>query len=363
MFDMVTKNCNVVGLMSGTSLDGLDIAFCEFRIEENDITFKIINATTYHYSDKEKQNLNLMNSSAQDLSLADFRFGRFCGEKVAEFLSIHNLRADFVASHGHTVFHQPENGFTTQIGNGAAISAACGLPVVSDFRSMDVCFGGQGAPLVPVGDLLLFKNYKYCLNLGGIANISIKQANGGILAFDICPANLVLNKLAEEKGLSFDDGGLIARSGQVNEKLLEELNGFEYYSKISPKSLGKEWVDLVFNPTLNKYEETAENKLATVCEHISIQIAKNVQFNGEMLVTGGGALNLFLIEKIKEKIQIDCKVVIPDIELIGFKEALIFAFLGYLRIKNQPNALKSVTGASVSSIGGAIFGNTNNLMR
>ncbi|MBC7390393.1 MAG: anhydro-N-acetylmuramic acid kinase [Opitutaceae bacterium] len=359
---MVNKIWNVVGLMSGTSLDGLDIAFCQFKIVEHNVEFKIIEATTYNYSEEERQNLNLMNSSAEKLAEADYNFGRFCGEKVNDFLTKHKLKADFVASHGHTIFHQPGKGFTTQIGNGAAISAACGLPVVSDFRSMDVCYGGQGAPLVPVGDLLLFKNYKYCLNLGGIANISIKQDNDGISAFDICPANLALNQLAQEKGYSYDNSGSFARSGYVNKKLLEELNGFEYYANIPPKSLGKEWVDQVFNLTLNKYNDTVENKLSTVCEHISIQIAKTIQFKGEMLVTGGGALNLFLIETIKQKIQVECKVVIPDIELIGFKEALIFAFLGYLRITNQPNALKSVTGASESSIGGALYGNIQDLI-
>lgn len=351
--------------MSGTSLDGLDIALCEFNLENEQVhSFEIREAITIPYSDSQKESLKLMQASALELVKADFAFGKWIGESVKVFVASKKLKVDFVASHGHTVFHQPHAGFTSQIGNGAAISAACGLPVVSDFRSMDVASGGQGAPLVPIGDLLLFGQYKYCLNLGGIANISVKE-NGLIYAFDVCPANMPLNMLVSEIGLQYDEDGNLARSGIVNQALLAKLNALDFYAKTPPKSLGKEWVDTVFMSIIISSKCSLEDTLATICEHIALKITEAVSESNEiskMLVTGGGAFNAFLIERIQTKLNNRCELVVPDPELIGFKEALIFAFLGLLRIQNKPNALKSATGASCDNIGGALYGDFCHLL-
>ena len=355
----MSRKINIVGVMSGTSLDGLDLAICQFELEKDALLhFEILVAVTVPYSDVQKQSLNLMQSSALDFVKADFAFGKFIGESVKAFVDSKNLKVEFVASHGHTVFHQPHLGFTSQIGNGAAISAACGLPVVSDFRSMDVSLGGQGAPLVPIGDLLLFDQYKYCLNLGGIANISCKQ-NGHIYAFDVCPANMPLNMLVNEIGLQYDEDGKLARTGIVNMDVFTKLNSLDYYSKSFPKSLGKEWVDTVFMPIVTASNCSLEDILATICEHISVKISEAVANKSDfskMLVTGGGGFNSFLIERIKSNLGGKAEVIVPNSQLVGFKEALIFAFLGLLRIQNKPNALKRVTGAQADTIGGAMHG-------
>lgn len=355
----------VVGAMSGTSLDGLDIAFCEFSVKDNELrAFSILDAHTFSYSEEEKNMLSLMKASAQELAQADFAFGRKIGISVKAFLEERGLQADMVASHGHTIFHQPALGFTTQIGNGAAISAMIGLPVVSDFRSMDVALEGQGAPLVPIGDLLLFQEYHYCLNLGGIANISVKK-EGSIFAYDICPANMPLNLLVNQIGLEFDRNGDIARSGKVHNELLAKLDSLTFYQQPFPKSLGKEWVDTEFLPLIESFDIPLKDKLATVCEHISIQIANEIaqspSHNAKLLVTGGGAFNSHLVTLIQDKLRSKCEVVVPDKQLVNFKEALIFAFLGLLRVQNKPNALKSVTGAQADNIGGALYGDFSRL--
>ncbi len=363
---MEKKSWNVVGLMSGTSLDGLDIALCQFHLDgEGTFSYGIQKAVTSPYSDEEKGRLSLMGASALDLAEANAWFGHFCGQKVRTFLQENQLSADLVASHGHTVFHQPARSFTMQIGDGASIAAVTGLPVVSDFRTMDVALGGQGAPLVPIGDLLLFQEYVFCLNLGGIANISVKK-EGGILAYDVCPANMVLNLIAKQGGMEYDHNGEMAKRGKVDGALLSKLELLEFYRQPSPKSLGKEWVDQVMVPLLQRSELYLEDKMATLCEHIALRISSEViryaAQDSRMLVTGGGAFHGYLIEKIKEKIEGVCQVEIPNPELVCFKEALVFAFLGLLRIKNKPNSLRQVTGAGSDSIGGALYGDFSRLL-
>jgi len=292
-----------------------------------------------------------------------------------EFIQKYRLSPDFIASHGHTIFHQPENKITCQVGDGAAIASECGIPVVCDFRSLDVAMGGQGAPLVPIGDKFLFADYDYCLNLGGFANISFEN-KGNRIAFDICPVNIVLSKIAENFGKEYDENGALSAKGKINLILLNELNNIDYYRNIYPKSLGKEWVLQYFYPIINVFNIPAEDKLCTICEHIALQIShqlasaslsnhsinrsvsklenQNASANNmKMLITGGGVYNSFLISRIKE----NCKVIIeiPEKKIIDFKEALIFAFLGVLRMKNQINCLSSVTGASNDNIGGAVY--------
>ena len=345
----------VIGLMSGTSLDGLDIAFCSFELVEGKWQYEIQVAETIPYSDEWKRRLmNVEHGSALDLGYTHSEYGHLLGNFTKTFIEKHKIQPDFVASHGHTIFHQPDKHLTFQIGDGSAIAAECLLPVISDFRTMDVALGGQGAPLVPIGDRLLFHEYDLCLNLGGFANISFEE-NGKRIAFDICPVNIVLNYLASRVGKLYDPSGEMAAIGNASFSLLSAFNQLPFYSKKPPKSLGKEWVVSNIFPLLNNSTIVLNDQLNTFCEHIAVQIY-NVTANrekGRILITGGGTYNQYLLNRI----QHHCKhqVVIPDNKTINFKEALIFAFLGVLRWREEKNCLKSVTGALTDSVGGSIF--------
>ena len=257
-------------------------------------------------------------------------------------------QVDFIASHGHTIFHQPENNYTLQIGCGKTISQTTKITTINDFRSLDVYLNGQGAPLVPIGDLLLFPKHKYCINLGGFANISIKK-NEKIIAFDICPANIVLNDICKKIGIGYDCNGDIAREGKIVPTLLQQLNKLDFYIKKAPKSLGREWVEEHISPILKNHKP--EDLICTFCEHIAIQIGKFLA-DESALFTGGGVFNSFLIERIT--FHSKSKILIPNKELIEFKESLIFAFLGVLRIRNEINCIQSVTGADRDNCGGHI---------
>ncbi len=347
--------------MSGTSLDGLDIAICKFELKENKWSYEILEANTFEYDESRRNSLkNVMKGSAESLAKLDFDFGYFQGEAVKNFLDKLNISVDFISAHGHTIFHQPENRFTTQIGNGAALASASGYPVVCDFRSLDVALKGQGAPLVPIGDKLLFKEFDFCLNLGGIANISYDDNSGKRIAFDICPANMILNLLAAQKGHLFDRGGALAKVGSLNKKLLETLSQIEYYSQSIPKSLGKEHVDNLFIPLLENTEDSIENLLNTFCHHIAEKITDIIKKNKisdhtKVLITGGGAFNEFLVGLFQEKSGNDIEFIVPEAKIVSFKEALIFAFLGTLRWRNEVNSLSSVTGSMKDNCGGAIY--------
>lgn len=342
-----------IGVMSGTSLDGLDIAAVEFDFSDGKWSFNLVDAETIPYTSEWKNSLKTAPQlSGENLTELHSNYGKFTGEQVVNFFENKNFAPDLIASHGHTVFHKPEKSYTLQIGSGAAISAVCNTLTISDFRTGDVALGGQGAPLVPIGDKLLFSDYDYCLNLGGFSNISY-ESNGKRLAYDNCPVNFVLNYFAERKGLPFDKDGQLGKQGEINTELLHELNKLAYYQIKPPKSLGREWVENKFFPVLNKYDIRDSDKLRTVYEHISIQISKAVSGKGEILLTGGGAFNSFLTERIKA--HTSCKIVIPSKEIIDFKEAIIFAFLGVLRLKNINNCLASVTGARKDSCGGILF--------
>ena len=361
-----TNNIKAVGLMSGTSLDGLDLVAVEFWQTGEKWQFKIEAGETLEYSAEWKNRLkNAPELSGEELIQLHTQYGRFLGIETKRFITEIHFQPDIVASHGHTIFHQPEKRFTFQAGSGFEIAAVTGVTTIADFRSGDVALGGQGAPLVPVGDRLLFSEYEYCLNLGGFANISFEK-NGKRFAFDICPVNIVLNHIAEKQGFDFDKNGELGRNGKVNTELLNQLNQLDFYHAESPKSLGREWVEQVFMPVLNCFEITDEDKLRTVYEHIAQQIAgttgegggkgrgKGTDIGGgKMLVTGGGAFNAFLIELISGKTPVE--LVIPANEIINFKEALIFAFLGVLKIRGEINCLASVTGASRDSIAGLTY--------
>lgn len=353
----------VIGVMSGSSMDGVDIAYCEFELVNTTWEYKIVAAQTIPYDEKWRVRLSqLYKQPIEIYPKTDAFYGRYLGQLVKKFVQEHKLTVDFVASHGHTIFHQPEQGFTAQIGCGAGLNAESGLPVVANFRNIDVMLGGQGAPLVPIGDKFLFTEYDACLNLGGISNISFENVQG-ITAFDISPCNIVLNRVARWLKLPFDDGGKIAASAEVDPELLAELNELTFYQKKGAKSLGREWINSSFWPVVKNYLDTSEpEKMATLVEHIATQIATvlndyNIQ---KILVTGGGAFNTFLIETLQKKTN--CQIVIPEATLVNYKEALIFAFLGILRLRNENNILSSVTGASRDSIGGALYGNFNTII-
>ena len=346
------KTYFAIGLMSGTSLDGLDICYAKFQNITN-WEFEILKTETIPYSLEWKNRLqNAILLSAEDLLALDKEYGFYLGEKTQEFISKNNITdLDFIASHGHTVFHQPQRKFTLQIGDGRAIKLTTKKPVIYDFRSQDVLMGGNGAPLVPIGDELLFSQYDACLNLGGFSNISL-QKNHQRIAFDISPVNVVLNYFAEKLGKNYDENGDFARNGAINFKILEQLNALTFYQKPAPKSLGVEFVNSEIFPLLK--DEIPENIIATFTEHIAEQIAKVFNDNQlkTVLVTGGGTFNTYLLEKIREKSQTE--LIVPDENIINFKEALIFAFMGVLRLRNEVNVLCSATGSSENHCSGIL---------
>lgn len=353
---MNKKSWDIIGLMSGTSLDGLDIVYVKFYCDKDSYEFKIINCDTIPYSlDWEKTLRNAFNSSEKELDGLNIKYGIYLGESVQNFISKHSIpKIDFIASHGHTIFHKPEEGYTLQIGDGQKISDVTGLKVICDFRTQDVEFGGQGAPLVSIGDKLLFSNFKYCLNLGGFANISFEE-KGERIAFDICPVNIVLNYYSKMLGFQFDEGGKIAKKGKIDQNLLEELNCISFYKAPTPKSLGFEFVKDSIFPILNKYHIKNEDILRTFVAHIVFQISECLdnKLDSSLLITGGGVFNSFLIEELKSVTK--NTIVIPDTNTINYKEALIFAFLGLLRDENKVNCLSSVTGAEKDHSSGRIF--------
>lgn len=359
-------NYHVIGLMSGSSLDGLDIAYCQFQLSAGKWNFKILKTDVVPFtSEWIKEIKNLPVATAKRLWEAHANLGNYFGECVSEFIKNNSLqnKVDFVASHGHTIFHFPEKKFTAQIADGAAIAARVNLRVVCDFRSADIANGGQGTPIVPIGDKFLFADYRFCLNIGGIANISCKTENT-IVAFDVCAANQVLNSLANSLGKEYDDEGRIASSGNTDEELLNQLNELKYCSLPYPKSLDNSFSLEAVLPLLDKFQISTEDKMRTVVEHIAVQIAKHIQLiagkekidfsaNEKMLLTGGGVFNKFLIERIEAQTKILIEV--PNDELVKYKEAVVIAFMGVLRMRNEVNVLRTVTGASKDTIGGAVY--------
>lgn len=344
-----------IGIMSGTSLDGLDLCLCEFTSSNRGWDYSITKSTTIFYSETLQYSLeNAMNSSAKEIMLLNSSFGKWIGEQVNNFLQDINIPIDVIGSHGHTIFHNPSMGYTTQIGSGAHIAAITGIPCVCDFRNGDIARGGQGAPLVPIGDELLFANYDYCINIGGITNISYKTSNKRI-AFDICPANMALNHFSSQIGFPYDKDGLLGQSGNVDNNLLEKLEQLEYYNQTAPKSLGREWFESDFLPIISEINIDPKCILRTLYEHISNQICKQLNHNNKKtaLLTGGGAKNGFLISLIKQKSNVS--VIVPHEELIDYKEALIFALLAVLYLQNKPSCLSTVTGAHTDSVGGSLY--------
>lgn len=356
----------VIGVMSGSSLDGLDIAFVEFEETGGKWSFSINASQCIPYSIEWTNKLmEATNLSAKEYLQLHVSYGKYIGDQINGFIDTFHLhhQVQLIVSHGHTTFHTPHSGMTAQLGDGAAIAATTEINVVNDLRAMDVAFGGQGAPIVPIGEKLLFAEFPLCLNLGGIANISFKSENGYI-AFDICAANRVLNMLAQLEGKDYDDKGSLAFSGKVDTQLLTKLNTLDYYTLPFPKSLANSFgTELIF-PLVNKSNISTSDKLRTYSEHIAMQIGYAIQklggqdsmMHSKLLLTGGGAMNAFLTERIQHHLHsFSVEINIPDETIVHYKEALIMALIGILRWREEYNVLHTVTGARRSSIGGSVW--------
>ncbi len=352
--------------MSGSSLDGLDMAFVHFEENAGQWTFEILETSCKSYPADWKEKLTgISGLTAKEYLQLHAAYGHWVGMSVNDFMEERNLayRVQLIASHGHTAFHDPVHRMTAQLGDGSAIAAETGIRTITDLRSVDVALGGQGAPIVPIGEKLLFPDFHLFLNIGGIANISAKGKER--IGFDVCPANRILNLLASGTEKGYDDNGSLAASGNINDKLLDQLNGLDYYKQAYPKSLSNEFGLHEIYPLILHADLSINDALATYVEHIAVQISKSLiplkqKFSeGEELrlfITGGGAHNRFLIERINHKVSpADIQCVIPSESLVDYKEALIIALMGALRWREEINVLHTVTGASKDSINGAVW--------
>ena len=357
----------VIGLMSGSSLDGVDIAFVDFKINGEQINFELIKAETIEFSEVWQRRLrNLPKVDALAFSKTNTYFGHLLGEMVNDFISKHKIDVDFIASHGHTIFHYPDNRITVQIGDGAAIAAITGLPVINNFRTHDIAINGEGTPIAPIADKYLFPGYDFYLNIGGIANISC-SIDGRFVAFDTGAANQILNELTHLIGLPYDEDGNIARDGTINRAILNKVNELPYHHQPYPKSLDNTWLQENILPIYLIEEDTIQNKLRTACEQLAQQVALSIQqiIDKENLpvkpfrifATGGGAFNNFLMERVGAVCNqhFPTEIIIPNPEIVEYKEALLMALMGVLRVENKVNVMRSVTGAKRDTIGGAIW--------
>ena len=340
--------------MSGTSLDGIDIVCVNFILGEK-WDFSITAAQTFQYSTLWQKKLSKLYFESKEVIFKENKlYTAYLSEIILKFISINNLNEiDAICSHGHTLFHKPEEGYTFQLGNEKKLAELTGYKVVCDFRTQDVDLGGQGAPLVPVGDVLLFDEYDAYLNLGGFANVT-KTEDDNLIAYDICAVNTVLNFLAQKNNLKYDKGGSLAKKGNLIVPLLEKFQAIDFYFKDPPKSLGIEWVKSEIYPLIEKFKDKkTEDLLNTFTKHISLKIGENFKKDQKVLVTGGGAKNNYLMKLIKENTL--STLIIPSEELIDFKEALIFGLLGVLRLRGEINCFASVTGCSNDHSTGIIY--------
>lgn len=366
----------VIGLMSGSSLDGLDIAYANFNIKNDDISFELIKAETIAFSEQWQRRLkNLPKVDALSFAKTHTYFGHLMGNMVNNFIEKHQIEVDFIASHGHTIFHYPDNRMTIQIGDGAAMAAITGLPVINNFRTHDIAINGEGTPLAPIADKYLFAGYDFYLNIGGIANISCNQ-NGRLVAFDVGAANQIFNPLAHLLNLPYDNNGDIAKSGTVNKTLLEAINSMDYFHQNYPKSLDNTWLQQNILPQYLITEDTIANRLRTAVEQLAQQTALSIQQiikkeslptkeeSFKIFATGGGAFNRFLMERTEAVCNqyFPTKIIVAKPEIVAYKEALLMALMGVLRVQNKVNVMRSVTGAKVDTIGGAIWQGTKKMI-
>lgn len=342
--------------MSGTSLDGLDLAWVRFEFVNQGWTYTFHKTVTIpHQPSIAKQLERGTMLTDEETRVLDLNLGKFIGSAILEFIASEKTSVDLIASHGHTMLHQPHKGYTLQIGSGEEIQKITKIPVIFNFRQQDVSLGGQGAPLVPIGDRDLFSSYNYCLNLGGIANISF-QENQQRLAYDICPVNMALNALAKEAGMVYDDKGKLARSGKINQQLLNALKSIPYLKQKHPKSLGYEDYQDFWKPLISNNGISVADRIHTMVIAIADEIKQHVENNKHtrVLVTGGGAYNSFLMECLRK--EHNAVWHLPDDQTIAFKEALIFAYMGLLRFLGKANTLCSVTGAKKNTSSGKMVG-------
>lgn len=350
-----------IGGMSGTSLDGVDLSYCRYYNQPNGKwQFELLAAQTYPYPTNLQAEIeHLIKNFDDNYTNLDIRLGSFYASLVLQFAAKFKLeKIDFIANHGQTVYHNPVQQKTVQIGCGKTIAEQTQLRIINNFRINDVALGGQGAPLVPIGDWHFFNAYRYCINLGGICNITVQNAKEVLTAFDISPCNVLLNHYAQQLNVAFDENGLLARKGTLNKALLEELNALSYYQSKAPKSLDAQFSKADCIPLIDTFNLSTEDVLHTLCHHYADQIAKVVQAYSkneaeQMLLSGGGAFNVFLTDLIQEKSKV--KIHIPDKKIIEFKEAIVFGLLGVLKLENEANCLKVVTGASRDNVGGEVF--------
>jgi anhydro-N-acetylmuramic acid kinase len=353
---MKEEHYNVIGVMSGTSLDGVDVAHIQFCIKNKTWTFHIIEQETITYDLTWVNTLKIaVDFSETELKELNHEYTSFLASIISSFITRHKIQnIQAVCSHGHTILHQPVKGITLQIGNLPILSDLLGQTVVCDFRVQDVLLGGQGAPLVPIGDRILFAEYDYCMNLGGFSNVSFEEKENRI-AFDISPVNTVLNFYSNQLGFDYDDKGKISKTGLINNSLLNELNNLDFYQQTHPKSLGFEFVKQTVIPIIESFEIDIADKMRTFTEHIALQIAIALpRKKGTLFITGGGAYNDFLIERIQYHLP-SIKIIIPENKILEFKEAVIFALLGVLKLRGQTNVLSSVTGAKTDHSSGYIY--------
>lgn len=352
-----------IGLMSGSSLDGIDIACCEFQQRGDAISFTLLAAETILLTEAwQGRLLHLPDQSARILAQTHVYFGHYLAQLTRDFIERHQLDPDFIASHGHTVFHDPDRRYTTQIGDGAALAALTRRTVITDFRTQDIAINGEGTPIAPAADRYLFSEYDYLLNIGGIANLTLNRP-GRPIAFDLSGANQVFNALAQLTGQPYDADGALARNGQLLPDLLHDVEALPYFEQRPPKSLANSWVQQTLLPYFLEHPASVEDRLHTAVQHLVQVTTRSIERLPQpphaartLLVTGGGAFNTFLIEELQTRLQsLGIQIVLPDPDIIHFKEAILMALMGLLRLQGRPNCFRSVTGARRDTVGGAIY--------
>ena len=353
---MKNNKYNVIGIMSGTSCDGLDIAHCLFYKKNNYWIFELINCIDIPYPKQIKDRLlNCSHLDALSLKILDLDLGEFFKNEISKFIQSSESKFDLISSHGHTVFHDPKKKLTYQIGNPFIIYSSIRIPVVFNFRELDVIMSGEGAPLVPYGDKKLFNEFDYCINIGGILNIS-KLYEKKLIGYDICPGNIILNKFSRKLRKEYDIDGRLSSSGNFNSTLFKVLNEIDYYKGEIPKSLDISYIEKIYYPLFTDIDP--KDILHTYVNHIAYQINNAIQKKkSRVLLTGGGAFNAHILKKISYYNKHDHKFIVPNKDIIIFKEAIIFAFLGFLKLLKKKNISKSVTGSNFSSSSGLIIDN------
>jgi anhydro-N-acetylmuramic acid kinase len=347
----------ILGAMSGSSLDGLDLAICSFTDQS---IFTIHNSTTIELPlDLRTKLKNFSTLNAFQIADLDAYFALFSAHSIRDFTNNWIGGISLVVSHGHTLYHNPANAVSWQIGNGGIIAAVTGIDTLCDLRVQDVALGGQGAPLAALVDLNLFKDYTGLLNLGGIANITINQSNT-VYSWDISPCNQVFNHLAQKEGKEFDKGGSIARSGKILMELIHKWQENTYFSQMPPKSMDNTWVKENYIKEIDKIDQPVKILMASFAEFVAIQLSKDLKSldlnPGKILVTGGGAFNAHFISRLKVHLSpLNWVVEVAEESLINYKEAMLMAYMGHRYINKKTNTISTATGAEKDLISGALY--------